>query len=130
MKKYIILFTILIVTLLFMVACGSDNKATEASNEATLEATVANSDETTTAGEDLPVFTLEELAKYDGQNGNPVYVGYEGKVYDVSNVKEWKTGTHQGRIKAGQDLTDVLNNEAPHSSQRLKDNAPVVGILE
>lgn len=119
MKKYLILFSILLVALAILAGCASD----EPSEEVTAEMT-------TVADEALPVFTLEELAKYDGQNGNPVYVGYEGKVYDVSNVEEWKTGTHRGRIKAGQDLTDVLNNEAPHSSQRLKDNAPIVGILE
>ena len=120
MKKNLLLLSILIVTLALLAGCASD----EPSEETTAEMTTAVSDEA------LPVFTLEELAKYDGQNGNPVYVGYEGKVYDVSNVEEWKTGTHRGRIKAGQDLTDVLNNEAPHSSQRLKDNAPIVGILE
>lgn len=120
MKKNLLLLSILIVTLALLAGCASD----EPSEETTSEMTTAVADEA------LPVFTLEELAKYDGQNGNPVYVGYEGKVYDVSNVEEWKTGTHRGRIKAGQDLTDVLNNEAPHSSQRLKDNAPIVGILE
>lgn len=29
-------------------------------------------------------FTREELAQYDGKNGNPAYVAYKGKVYDVS----------------------------------------------
>lgn len=119
MKKILIFFSILIVTLALLAGCAADEPSEEMSTELT-----------TVAEEALPVFTLEELSKFDGQNGNPVYVGYEGKVYDVSNVEEWKTGTHRGRIKAGQDLTDVLNNEAPHSSQRLKDNAPVVGILE
>ena len=123
MKKNLLLLSILIVTLVLMAGCASDEPSEETTSEMTAEIT-------TVADEALPVFTLEELAKYDGQNGNPVYVGYEGKVYDVSNVEEWKTGTHRGRIKAGQDLTDVLNNEAPHSSQRLKDNAPIVGILE
>jgi predicted heme/steroid binding protein len=123
MKKYLILFSILLVTLAIFAGCTSDEPSKEVTTEVTSEMT-------TVADEALPVFTLEELAKYDGQNGNPVYVGYEGKVYDVSSVEEWKNGTHRGRIKAGQDLTDVLNNEAPHSSQRLKDNAPIVGILE
>lgn len=105
-----------------MVGCASDEPSEEMTTETMTTEAMSE--------EELPVFTLEELAKYDGQNGSAVYVGYEGKVYDVSNVEEWKTGTHRGRIKAGQDLTDVLNNEAPHSSQRLIDNAPVVGILE
>ena len=29
-------------------------------------------------------FTAEELAKYNGQNGQPAYVAIDGTVYDVS----------------------------------------------
>ncbi len=119
MKRNLILFSILVLTLLAIGGCTSKTTSS-----------VTTTDETTIAAENLPVFTLEELAKYDGQNGNPVYVGYEGKVYDVSKIEAWKTGTHQGKVKSGQDLTDVLNNEAPHSSKNLTDNAPVVGLLE
>lgn len=143
MKKSLILLSILLVTLIVVVGCNSDStELTEAMTTEDMSSEEISSEEmsseelsseeasTEAMSEELPVFTLEELAKFDGQNGSAVYVGYEGKVYDVSNVEEWKTGTHRGRIKAGQDLTDVLNNEAPHSSQRLMDNAPVVGVLE
>ncbi len=82
------------------------------------------------ASDTLPVFTLEELSKYNGKDGMAAYVGYEGKVYDVSKIKAWKNGIHQGKYEAGQDLTDVLNNLAPHSPSNLTDNAPVVGTLE
>ncbi|MBF4693051.1 hypothetical protein ISU02_07965 [Fusibacter sp. Q10-2] len=78
----------------------------------------------------LPVFTPEELSKYNGKDGMAAYVGYEGKVYDVSKIKAWKNGIHQGKYEAGQDLTDILNNVAPHSPKNLTDNAPVVGTLE
>ena len=123
MKKNLILISLLVFTLSILAGCTSEDTSSVETTEVATEAT-------TIADEALPVFTLEELAKYDGQNGNPVYVGYEGKVYDVSNIEAWKTGTHQGRVKAGQDLTDVLNNEAPHSSKNLTDNAPIVGLLE
>lgn len=33
-------------------------------------------------------FTPNELAKYNGQNGQPAYVAYKGIVYDVSNVPQ------------------------------------------
>lgn len=72
-------------------------------------------------------FTEEELAQYDGRNGNPVYVGYKGKVYDVSNSFLWKDGTHQALHSAGVDLTNALE-QAPHSEDALK-KFPVVGIL-
>jgi predicted heme/steroid binding protein len=29
-------------------------------------------------------FVTRALAQYDGKNGNPAYVVYKGKVYDVS----------------------------------------------
>jgi predicted heme/steroid binding protein len=45
----------------------------------------------------LKEFTREELAKYNGKEGQPVYVAYDGKVYDVSESKLWKTGAHMMR---------------------------------
>ena len=72
-------------------------------------------------------FTEEELAKYNGKNGNPVYVAYNGKVYDVSASFLWKGGTHQVFHRAGVDLTDALE-QAPHGGDVLE-NFPVVGIL-
>jgi len=72
-------------------------------------------------------FTEEELAQYDGRNGNPAYVGYKGNVYDVSNSFLWKDGAHQVFHSAGVDLTDALE-QAPHSEDVLK-KFPVVGIL-
>ena len=72
-------------------------------------------------------FTREELAKFNGQNGQPAYVAISGTVYDVSNKDAWKGGKHNGN-EAGQDLTDVLYNESPHGDKVLKD-LPVVGKL-
>lgn len=72
-------------------------------------------------------FTKEELAQYDGKNGNPVYVAYKGKVYDLSESFLWKDGTHQVLHSAGLDLTDALE-QAPHGRDVLE-KFPVVGIL-
>lgn len=96
----------------------------DASTEAVEETTVDEN------GNSLIVFTTEELAKFNGQNGQPAYVAYEGKVYDVSEVKEWKTGTHQRKYEAGKDYTDVLNNIAPHPASFLLDKGVLVGILK
>ncbi|WP_290068715.1 cytochrome b5 domain-containing protein, partial [Lactobacillus intestinalis] len=41
-------------------------------------------------------FTLEELKKYNGKNGNPAYIAVNGKVYDVTNNPHWKNGEHHG----------------------------------
>ncbi len=51
----------------------------------------------------LKVFTLAELAQYDGRNGNKAYVAVDGLIYDVSSV--FYQGSHYSHL-AGQDLTN------------------------
>lgn len=58
-------------------------------------------------------FTLEELAKYDGTNGQPAYVAYQGVVYDVTESAMWPDGDHEGSHSAGGDLTQE-HESAPH----------------
>lgn len=72
-------------------------------------------------------FTRKELAKFNGQNGQPAYVAVSGIVYDVSNKTAWTGGKHHGNV-AGQDLTDTLYNKSPHGDKVLK-GLPVVGKL-
>jgi len=45
-------------------------------------------------------FELEELKQLNGDNGKPIYVAHQGKVYDVSNSKMWKGGLHMKRHHA------------------------------
>ena len=49
-------------------------------------------------------FTAEELAKYNGKDGNPAYLAVNGVVYDVTNNAAWAAATHFG-LTAGKDLT-------------------------
>lgn len=72
--------------------------------------------------------TLEELKAYDGQNGQPSYIAIDGTIYDVSAVEPWKTGVHQGKYKAGNDLTEEIK-KSPHGKGVLK-QAVVVGTLK
>ena len=72
-------------------------------------------------------FSEKELARFNGKNGHRIYVGYKGKVYDVSASFLWKEGTHQVLHNAGIDLTDALE-QAPHYSDVLE-KFPLVGIL-
>ncbi len=71
--------------------------------------------------------TVEELAKYNGKDGNPAYVAVDGVIYDVTNVPEWKDGEHNG-YAAGNDLTEEIKNVSPHGVSKL-DGVPVVGKL-
>lgn len=74
----------------------------------------------------MKTFSREELKKHDGSRGT-AYVAYRGKVYDVTRSFQWKKGDHQVIHKAGQDLTDALN-DAPHQPSLLF-RFPVVGEL-
>lgn len=58
-------------------------------------------------------FTIEELEQYDGKNGQPAYVAYDGKVYDVTESAMWADGDHEGMHFAGRDLTQE-QEDAPH----------------
>ncbi len=71
-------------------------------------------------------FTLEELKQFDGREGRPAYVAYEGKVYDVSESAMWPDGDHEGMHTAGMDLTEE-QNDAPHDVHVV--DFPLVGTL-
>ncbi|OGC76092.1 MAG: hypothetical protein A2145_02835 [candidate division Zixibacteria bacterium RBG_16_40_9] len=72
------------------------------------------------------VSTKEELKKFNGKNGNPVYVAYKGEVYDVTASELWKEGIHWYEHAAGADLTNFLEEEAPHTDLVLE-RFPKVG---
>ncbi len=80
---------------------------------------------------EMKEFSINELAKYNGQNGSPAYIAVDGVVYDVSNDKHWKNGEHiptQGKLKAGVDASDIIL-KSPHGKEVLKE-LPVVGNLK
>lgn len=72
--------------------------------------------------------TREELKEFNGQNGKPAYIGYKGKVYDVTKSDFWTNGTHMGRFNAGEDLTDSIGM-SPHGEKNIF-RYPEVGTLE
>jgi len=72
-------------------------------------------------------FTESELKNFDGKDGKPVYVAFEGKVYDVSGSRLWSEGRHMDLHSAGAELTGSIAN-APHDREVLT-RFPVVGEL-
>ncbi len=47
------------------------------------------------------------------RRGQPVYIAYDGIVYDVTEAALWRTGQHQDLHFSGNDLTRSLR-KAPH----------------
>ena len=72
-------------------------------------------------------FNEKELSQYNGKNGNPAYIAYKGKVYDISSSFLWRNGTHQVLHTASVDLTDAME-QAPHGGDVLE-KFPMVGIM-
>ena len=76
---------------------------------------------------DNKVFDPLTLTAFDGKNASPVYIAFRGKVYDVSNLRLWKSGSHM-KHQSGMDLTDAIAR-APHSEEKLE-SLPVVGTYD
>lgn len=121
MKK-IWISSILCVTIILMVGCSNSKTQVK---QTTPQVTTENSSTVVASKGDL---TLEQLKKYDGQNGNPAYVAIDGTIYDVTNAKEWSNGKHKNGITAGKDLSKEIGS-SPHGKDVLV-NLPVVGKIK
>ena len=69
-----------------------------------------------------------ELSEGNGQDGQPVYIAHQGRVFDVSESKLWKGGLHMKRHHAGKDLTTDIQG-APHGTEVLE-RYPQVAVLK
>jgi len=86
--------------------------------------TAANNNPAQTTDNNQKTFTLDELAKYNGKNGNPAYAAVDSIVYDLSPI--FTNGAHRGH-NAGQDLTAAFNTQ--HSKSQIT-KYPVMGIIK
>lgn len=116
MKRKLLLMISMVLIAGLLIGCSTNGDTNDNENNN------GNDDEITTT------FTLEELAEFDGLNGNPAYVAVDGIVYDVSNVPAWNNGQHNG-IMAGGDRTQEIAEMSPHG-KRVLNGLPVVGKLE
>lgn len=71
--------------------------------------------------------TPAELSSFTGKDGAPVYFAYKGVIYDATESKLWRKGSHLGKHQSGFDLTGMLHL-APHGEDRVL-QLPVVGKL-
>jgi 2-oxoglutarate ferredoxin oxidoreductase subunit beta len=78
--------------------------------------------------EGVKLFALEELHHFDGTDGRPIYIGYKGKVYDISASPLFQGEKRMRCHIAGKDLTKDIEI-APHGEE-LVFKFPVVGRLK
>jgi predicted heme/steroid binding protein len=97
----------------------TDPPATTAPESTTVNTPIATPATTPTS----KTFTLTELAKYNGKNGQPSYIAVNGKIYDVSSL--FVDGTHRG-CTAGQDVTA---NFSDIHSQAILSQFSIIGTL-
>ena len=76
----------------------------------------------------LKEITSEELVTFNGKDGHPVYIAFEGKAYDVSKSRLWLKGLHMNRHASGKDLSGEIS-AAPHGPEVLE-RYPQVGLLK
>lgn len=85
-----------------------------------------NKGNSSTVQEAERVFTPDELARYNGKDGQPAYVTVNTTVYDVTNNAAWAAATHFGLI-AGRDLTNEF--ASCHAGQPILSRLKVVGKM-
>ncbi|MBN1223252.1 MAG: CopD family protein [Candidatus Aminicenantes bacterium] len=62
--------------------------------------------------------TADDLKAFDGIEGHAAYFAFRDRVYDVTKSGFWKAGLHFGRHRAGEDLTEFLD-QAPHGQEKI-----------
>jgi predicted heme/steroid binding protein len=128
------LYTLVLVSLmcmLFLIAgCGSSaSTIPEEVPEGAPAAVEESDDQPEDAAEETAdaTFSMEEIVLFDGKDGRPAYIVVDGVVYDVSSVRQWNMGSHYG-FEAGADVTEALQQSAPHGANMLN-QAEIVGTI-
>ncbi|MPM79777.1 hypothetical protein SDC9_126818 [bioreactor metagenome] len=120
--KYLFLLPLIAGTL-FLASCTTGLSSITSSNQS-----ISDSISLSSQSSEQRVFTLEELAQYNGDNGSEAYIAVYGIVYDVTHADGWTNGWHRGQHLAGTDATAAFA-DSPHSESILN-SLPIVGVIE
>lgn len=123
-KRLLALAFSMIFLLSLLGGCSSQEQPKEPQNQAQENGQEQNAAEPEGSLE----ISMEELAKYNGKDGNPAYVAVDGIIYDVTDHPNWNEGMH-GKVSAGQDISQLLK-DAPHGYSKLKGLKAVGKIVE
>lgn len=78
--------------------------------------------------DNLPSFTVNDLAKYSGDDiSRPIYIGFEGKVYDVTTGHNYYDINGPYHFLAGKDSTEIL---LLVGGDIIKSKYPVIGYIK
>jgi predicted heme/steroid binding protein len=58
---------------------------------------------------------IAQISLFNGDDQDRMYVAYKGLIFDVTDCPKWRHGNHEGLHFPGQDLSDELDNNAPHA---------------
>lgn len=105
-----------IILMLVISGCAAETPIAEIFEPTPIETNGETIDEVTglriDAESGLLLVSIEELAQFNGKDGNLAFVAVDGQVYDVSNEPNWRNGDHNGQ-QAGQDVSAYITG-APH----------------
>jgi predicted heme/steroid binding protein len=63
----------------------------------------------------MRTLSRNDLRLFNGEDNDRIYVAYKSTVYDVTDCPKWRSSLHYGLHFPDQDLTNELDNNAPHA---------------
>jgi len=123
-KLFIVLALAMVLIMSVLGGCSNQEQPKEPQNQEQEN----EQEQTANEPEGSLEISMDELAKYNGKDGNPAYVAVDGIIYDVTDHPNWNEGMH-GKVSAGQDISQMLK-DAPHGYSKLEGLKAVGKIVE